>query len=347
VNSLTWEVARAGGFVAYGLVTLSVIAGLALGLRVTSRRWPRFVTNEVHRFLTLTALVFVGLHVLAVGIDPFTHFGPTDVLVPFGSWYRTVWMGLGVVAFYLALAVWISTLMRRRIGFRWWKRLHFAAFAVYAAATLHGLATGTDTRTAWGTSIYAVSLLAVGGLSIYRAMGARTQTPRPLAAACAAAVLGSALVWAVAGPLQTSWGHRPKGVGGAVAKAARPERPGIPAGVVRAPFAATFRGRLAIGQADEAGLVTLRIDGALHGGTHDHLEILLHGVPLPGGGVQLEGSRVLLGAARPVYRGSVDALRGSALLATVRSERAALRLGIVLKIGRTGAVLGRIRGERV
>ena len=61
-------------------------------------------------------------------------------------------MGLGIVALYLLLAVWVTTLLRKRIGHRLWRRVHGLAFAVYAAATVHGLGAGSDTRTFWGTA---------------------------------------------------------------------------------------------------------------------------------------------------------------------------------------------------
>ena len=81
-HTLTWEVARVGGMLAYVLVTASVALGLLLSLKATSENWPRFITNELHRFVTLVALVFTGVHTLAVLVDPFTGFSLTEVFVP-------------------------------------------------------------------------------------------------------------------------------------------------------------------------------------------------------------------------------------------------------------------------
>ena len=79
---VTWDVARAGGFTAFGLLTLAVAIGLALSLHIQSPRWPRIINSELHNFVTLLALIFTGVHVLAVWIDPFTHFGWNEVFVP-------------------------------------------------------------------------------------------------------------------------------------------------------------------------------------------------------------------------------------------------------------------------
>lgn len=179
VNLLVWTVARAGGFTAYGLLTLSVVLGLALGLQWRSPRWPRFATTELHRFVTLLTLVFLALHVLAITVDPFMRFRLVEILVPFASHYRPLWMGLGVVAAWLALAVWLSTRLQRLIGYRAWRRLHYATIAVYLLATIHGFATGTDTHTAWAPLLYGTSLLAVGALLVVRVLGAGPTPARP------------------------------------------------------------------------------------------------------------------------------------------------------------------------
>lgn len=149
-ESVTWNVARAGGFTAYILLALAVIAGLALSTQIQSpARWPRLLNNELHNFLTLLGTIFLGIHLLAVWIDPFTSFGWNEVLIPLASHYRSVWMALGIVALYLGLAIGLSTLIRPRIGYKWWRRLHILTLGIFALATLHGLGTGSDTQTAW------------------------------------------------------------------------------------------------------------------------------------------------------------------------------------------------------
>src|SRR5690242_12817720 len=124
-ENVTWNVARAGGFTAYSLLTLAVIVGLALSTQWQSpARWPRLLNNELHNFLTLLGTTFLGIHVLAVWVDPFTSFGWREILIPLASHYRPFWMACGIVALYLGLAIGLSTLIRPRIGYTWWRRLH-------------------------------------------------------------------------------------------------------------------------------------------------------------------------------------------------------------------------------
>jgi len=172
-SHVIWYSARASGYTALVMLTLSMVMGLVLSLRLHSPRWPRFVTTELHRFVTLTALVFVGLHTVAVYVDPYMRFSAAAVLVPFHSPYRPLGMALGITASWLLLAVWISSQLQRRIGWRSWRRLHYGAFAVYALAVVHTIVLGEDTTSAWGRWLVIGSVLVVTCLAAARALDRR------------------------------------------------------------------------------------------------------------------------------------------------------------------------------
>ena len=164
-QTVTWDVARAGGFTAYVLLTLAVVVGLALSTQLQSpSRWPRLLNSELHNFLTLLSTIFLVVHVLAVWIDPFTSFGWNEVFIPLASHYRPEWMALGIVALYLGIAIGISTWLRPLIGYSWWRRLHVLTLGVFTLAAVHGIGTGSDTQTWWALGIYLVSIVLVGSL---------------------------------------------------------------------------------------------------------------------------------------------------------------------------------------
>ena len=179
-QTVTWDIARAGGFTTYVLLTLAVIVGLALSTQIQSpSRWPRLLNSELHNFLTLLSTIFLVIHVLAAWIDPFTRFGWNEILIPLASHYRPAWMAFGIVALYLGIAIGISTWLRKRIGYKWWRRLHVLTLAVFALATIHGIGTGSDTQTWWALGIYLVSIALVGTLLCRRMLslkGKRTPT---------------------------------------------------------------------------------------------------------------------------------------------------------------------------
>jgi hypothetical protein len=59
--------------------------------------------------------------------------------------YRPLWLGFGVMAFDLFLAILISSLLRRRIGPRIWRLIHWGTWAMWPLALSHALGSGTDT----------------------------------------------------------------------------------------------------------------------------------------------------------------------------------------------------------
>jgi predicted ferric reductase len=141
---LWWYVARAGGLVAYGLLAASVLWGLAVSTRLLGR-WPApGWTLDLHRYLGGLAVAFTGIHLAALLLDTYIHFDLLDLLVPFASTWRPAAVAWGVVALYLLVAVQATSLARRRLPYRLWRRIHLAAFPLLVASTGHLLTAGAD-----------------------------------------------------------------------------------------------------------------------------------------------------------------------------------------------------------
>lgn len=170
-SQLLWYTTRGAGAVSLVLLSAVVILGLLARLRFESRGWPRFLSAAVHGDLALMTLVFLVLHIVTAVVDPFTHLG-LAALVPFGSYYRTLWLGLGAIAFELVIAIVATSLVRRHIGARVWRAIHWLAYASWPAAVLHGIGTGTDNTALWLVVIDIVCLAAVGGALLWRMIAA-------------------------------------------------------------------------------------------------------------------------------------------------------------------------------
>lgn len=143
-DTLLWYTTRAAGAVSLVLLSIVTALGLLTAARAGGVRWPRFMTAALHRDLALTALAFLLLHIVTAAVDPFTHLGLAAVAVPFGSYYRTFWLGLGTIAFELMLAVMATSLLRRVVSLRAWRLVHWTSYAMWPIAVVHGLGTGTD-----------------------------------------------------------------------------------------------------------------------------------------------------------------------------------------------------------
>jgi sulfoxide reductase heme-binding subunit YedZ len=163
-----WYAARASGLIAYVLATASVLFGLASATRAGNKKPGLGFVTDVHRALSLLTLLAIGGHVVFLALDSYARFGVLDLLVPFVSWYRPVWTGLGVVAGYLAVAVFASFYVRSLIGYRAWRTFHYAAFGVFGLGSIHGLLAGTDSSAVWGSMIYALAIAAVALMASYR-----------------------------------------------------------------------------------------------------------------------------------------------------------------------------------
>jgi methionine sulfoxide reductase heme-binding subunit len=156
-----WYFARGSGIVSLGLLTLAVILGITTSTRWATGRWPRLVVAGLHRNVALLAVAFLALHVSSVVVDGYVPIHWLDALVPFGSAYRPLWLGLGAIAFDLLLALVATSLLRVRLGHRTWRAVHWAAYACWPLALLHGLGVGTDHRQGW----LLLDVLAVGAVA--------------------------------------------------------------------------------------------------------------------------------------------------------------------------------------
>ena len=165
-----WYISRAAGIVAYGLLSLSALLGIAMTTQFWSRRLSRPSLNGLHEQLSWLAFGFVVLHIGALLVDTFQPFRVADILVPFMSAYRPIWVGLGIVALYLTLLLNVSFYVQNRIGHRAWRLIHYAGFALYALATVHGILAGNSTGELWMQAIYVVSLALVLTAVAYRVL---------------------------------------------------------------------------------------------------------------------------------------------------------------------------------
>ena len=165
-----WILARATGLTAYVLLTMSVLAGLVVKSRPLGRTLKAAVATDVHRFLSLLALGAVALHGLALLLDTTVRIRLGALLVPGLAPYRPLWTGLGVVGAELAALIVLSFPLRKTIGARNWRRLHWATYGVFAAATAHGLGAGTDATRPWAVGLYLGAVGAVAFASTWRAL---------------------------------------------------------------------------------------------------------------------------------------------------------------------------------
>ncbi|MEM9034960.1 MAG: ferric reductase-like transmembrane domain-containing protein [Actinomycetota bacterium] len=139
-----WFLARSSGIVAWALLTLGVLCGVLLAARALSGRPTRRWLLDMHRFLGGLGVTFTVVHLSALVADNYVHFDLADLLIPMASEWRPVPVTYGVVAFWLLIAVHLSSLAMRRLPRRAWRTIHVGSYVSFGFATAHGITAGTD-----------------------------------------------------------------------------------------------------------------------------------------------------------------------------------------------------------
>jgi predicted ferric reductase len=141
---LWWYITRSAGIIAYLLLWFSTAWGLAVPSKLLDPLLDRTFTFDFHQFISLLSIGFMVLHILVLTLDRYLPYSAWQILIPFLSPYRPLWVGIGVIAFYLILLVTVTFYLRSRIGMRAFRAIHILSLAGYLGATLHGLYAGTD-----------------------------------------------------------------------------------------------------------------------------------------------------------------------------------------------------------
>jgi DMSO/TMAO reductase YedYZ heme-binding membrane subunit len=356
-----WYLTRASGVVALVLLSATLLLGVVASVGWTTERWPRFLSQDVHRNVSLLGLVLIGVHVATTVLDGYVPIGLADVFVPFLSPYRPVYVGLGALAFDLLLAVLVTSVLRHRIGYASWRFVHWLAYLCWPIALVHALGTGTDTQLPVVLFVEAVCTAAVLGAFAWRMTTGRSlPLGRRTAAASVALVVTLVIAgFALLGPLEPGWSHRSgtspsllaqlAAKNGAVATGTTvpasgtspTTAPSTGGGTVPAvPFTSRLSGSQSQSGPDAQGNVRITLAMHLADAASTPLTVVLVGAQA-GGGVSLSSGTVDFGGDS----GTVVGLDGGNVVATVATP-SPITLTMRLQVGQqTGVLSGTVTGR--
>ncbi len=164
-----WFLNRSTGFVILGLLTLSVLLGIASTVgREGGRVANRFAAQSLHRNIALLSTLMLVIHVATAVIDSFVDIRWWQAFSPFGATYEPLWMAFGAISLDLILLVILTSAIRSRMKHRPWRIIHLSSYAAWALGVVHGLGigtdmTGVDSRGVWFTLACVASVLILGG----------------------------------------------------------------------------------------------------------------------------------------------------------------------------------------
>jgi len=162
VDQIWWFMSRAAGIVAWVLLSCSVIIGMTMSSR-RNQPLPTGWALDLHRFFSMLAIVFLGIHLAALVPDNFVEFGLAELFIPMASTWEPSAVAWGIVAFWLLLAVEITSLLRARLPHRLWRGVHLLSFVVWISGTVHLLFAGTDVGH-WSFRI--VQVIVIGAVTL-------------------------------------------------------------------------------------------------------------------------------------------------------------------------------------
>jgi len=163
-----WYMSRASALLAYLLLWGSTIWGLLLSTKIIKKSISRPLIFSLHEFLSLLGLGFAVFHGLILLGDRYIDFKLWHILVPFSAPYEPFWVGVGVLSLYLYALLVISFYIRRQIGQKIWRALHYLTFALFGMTLVHSLAIGSDTGFGGIRLVYLISAAIFFFLLCYR-----------------------------------------------------------------------------------------------------------------------------------------------------------------------------------
>jgi sulfoxide reductase heme-binding subunit YedZ len=366
-----WYLTRATGLVSLVLLSATVVLGIVSSVGWTTERWPRFLSTSVHRNISLFCLALIGIHVVTTVADGYVPIGFLDAIIPFRTAYRPLWVGFGALSLDLLLAVAITSGLRRRIGVRAWRGVHWLAYLCWPIALLHGLGSGSDTRLSLALFVNVICVIAVVGAVGWRLITGRSFSPgrRVIAAVVGAVSLVVIGIVAAVGPLSPGWSHRAgtspallaqlnASFGATSSSSSSSTTPGAPATTVPAPsqsttapatgavpvppFSTTVQGTYQTSAPNKDGQVAVVLTMAHSGSTAPPLTVKLIGTAV-NGGVAMSSSQVTWGQET----GSVTALQGSTIGATVSGPNGSADLTMQLNLDQAnGTLTGTVSGSK-
>jgi sulfoxide reductase heme-binding subunit YedZ len=340
------------------LLSATILIGVVASVGWTTERWPRFLSQDLHRNLSLLCLAFLGVHVATTVLDGYVPIGLLDVFVPFRSPYRPLYVGLGALGLDLLLAVLVTSALRHRIGYGSWRFVHWLAYLCWPIAVIHGLGSGTDSQLPVVLVVEAVCTAAVLGAFAWRMTTGRSLPSGGRAAAGVGALAATLVIagFAALGPLRPGWSHRSGTSSALLAQLAAKNGtaatvPTAPAGGAApgpsagggtspsVPFTSQVDGTSTTTSPDAQGNVKVTLAMHLQNAAATPLTVVLLGAQ-SGGGVSLSSGTVTLGSST----GTVTGLNGGTVVGTITSP-APETLTITLQVDQqTGGLSGTVAG---
>ena len=163
-----WYLGRGTGVAALLMFTVTMVLGIVNRSGRSMLGVGRFGVTDLHRTASLTGTALLVAHIVTLLFDPYAQLRLVDFVLPFLGSYRPLYLGLGTLALDLVALVVVSSLLRRRLGPRVFRAMHWTTYALWPLAMVHVLGIGTDIGTLWLRGVALVCGVAVAASVVWR-----------------------------------------------------------------------------------------------------------------------------------------------------------------------------------
>jgi predicted ferric reductase len=137
------------GLGAVGAASVNLLLGMLMSLRYSPvRHWPHRHINvfALHQWTAYIAVALTLTHPLVLLFVTSPHFRVYDIVWPVSSPLQPLVNLTGAVALYLLVLVFVSSLLRTRIGRPLWRNLHYLVFPAAVLIFIHSILTDPNLK---------------------------------------------------------------------------------------------------------------------------------------------------------------------------------------------------------
>lgn len=161
-----WYISRVSALTAWGLMSFSVVWGVLLASRVFRGLDNPAWLKDLHKYLSTLTVLLASVHTTSLMLDPYVKFDAVDLLIPGVATYEGATdlinfaLAVGVVAMWVMLVVYLSSLVMEKIPHALWKAIHYLSYLVFFAIGIHAAFSGSDVGSWWyaAVSIFVISM---------------------------------------------------------------------------------------------------------------------------------------------------------------------------------------------
>lgn len=173
----TWNMIRLSGFLALFFITFA--AGFGMLSKLSWLKKKKALTHFIHLSSAWGSVITLVFHLSLLLFDTFQPFTLKELLIPFSAEYAPIAAGLGTVAFYFIIIVYLtSDFGMKKLKRKTWKSIHWLAIPAWILAIVHGTVIGTDTSSLWAISYYLICIFFILLIGLFRASQKTEVKPR-------------------------------------------------------------------------------------------------------------------------------------------------------------------------